>query len=99
MDFTTSRQARLRPASGPAPSMRGRRAGVIVALLACASVLAGACGKSKLDPKQCTTLRGQAFAIVNEASKCKTDQDCLVTSWPGCAHEADQDMLDRIKPL
>jgi hypothetical protein len=58
-----------------------------------------ACGKPKLDAKQCQVVRGKAFAVLNEAANCKTDKDCLTSTWPGCPRESNQDMLDRIKPI
>ncbi len=61
--------------------------------------IAVSCGKKKLEPNECNQVRGKAFAVLNEAAACKTDNDCLTSSWPGCAREATQDMLDRVKPV
>ena len=69
------------------------------ALLSTLVLIAGACGKKKLEPNECNQVRGKAFAVLNEAANCKSDKDCLASSWPGCAHEANQDMLDRLKPI
>jgi hypothetical protein len=85
----------------PSNAKSGRRLRA-VAIVACALGLAisfAACGPSKLEPQKCDQLRGKAFSIVNEAANCKTDADCVLTNWPGCPHEANQDMIDRIKPI
>ncbi len=65
----------------------------------CVFVAFAACSKPKLDPQQCTAVRGKALAILDEAATCKTDKDCLVALWPGCPHESNQDQLHKIRPI
>jgi hypothetical protein len=82
-----------------ASTSRAARLAAGAALALALSATFAACGKKKLSTQECTQIRGKAFAILNEAAKCQTDADCFTSKWPGCAREANKDMLDRIKPI
>ena len=54
---------------------------------------------SKMEPKECDKLRGDAFEMVNKAQHCNTDVDCRQSEWPGCAKPISNATSDKIKPL
>lgn len=86
------RRGRPAPASlGSRTSLRLPRCLVLLALLA-------GC-ESKMDPKECDKLRGDAFDLVNKAQHCNTDADCRQSEWPGCAKPVSNATFDKIKPL
>ena len=55
--------------------------------------------ESKMDPKECDKVRGDAFELVNKAQHCNTDVDCRQSEWPGCAKPISNATFDKIKPL
>ncbi|MCC6556176.1 MAG: hypothetical protein IT372_24715 [Polyangiaceae bacterium] len=60
--------------------------------------LLAAC-ESKMDPKECDKLRGDAFDLLNKAQHCNDDGDCHQSDWPGCAKPLSNATLDKIKPM
>jgi hypothetical protein len=54
---------------------------------------------SKMDPKECDTIRGEAFDLLNKAQHCNTDADCRQSDWPGCARPASNATSEKIKPM
>lgn len=60
--------------------------------------LAAGC-ESKMDPKECDKVRGDAFELVNKAQHCNTDADCRQSEWPGCAKPISNATFDKIKPM
>lgn len=41
------------------------------------------CG-SKMEEKECTKLKIEAFDLLNKAQHCNTDADCNGSDWPDC---------------
>ena len=62
------------------------------------SLLFVACS-SKLDPKDCDKLRGDAFDLLNKAQHCNTDADCRQSDWPGCERPESSETFEKIKPM
>ncbi|WP_281331644.1 hypothetical protein [Polyangium sp. 6x1] len=54
---------------------------------------------SKMDPKECDKIRGEAFDLLNKAQHCNADADCKQSDWPGCAKPVSGHTLDTIKPM
>lgn len=83
----------------PTRPPRARRA--IVSLFAAAlPLLAFAPGcDSKMDPKQCDQIRGDAFDLVNKGQQCNSDADCEQSSWPGCAKPISKATGEKLKPM
>ncbi|WP_437302405.1 hypothetical protein [Sorangium sp. So ce388] len=77
--------------SRPRTSLRLANGLLLLALLA-------GC-ESKLEPKECDKLRGDAFEMVNKAQHCNTDTDCRQSEWPGCAKPVSNATFDQIKPI
>jgi hypothetical protein len=55
------------------------------ALLGAAALVASAGCSSKMEEKECTKLKIEAFDILNKAQHCNTDADCSPSTWPDCA--------------
>lgn len=56
------------------------------ALLLCAATALGLAGcSSKMEEKECTKLKIEAFDILNKAQHCNTDADCSPSTWPDCS--------------
>jgi hypothetical protein len=70
---------------------------VRLAPIALAGFLA-ACS-NKMDPKDCAKLRESAFDLINQASVCSTDADCMPSAWPGCAKPLSKASGDKIKGM
>jgi len=68
-----------------------------LALLASLALLAGC--ESKMEPKACDKLRGDAFEILNKAQHCNTDADCRQSDWPGCAKPLSNATAEKLKPM
>jgi hypothetical protein len=56
-----------------------------ICLVALAALCVAPLACSKMDKKECSKLREDAFAIINSASVCTSDADCKASEWPGCA--------------
>src|SRR5262245_53901727 len=54
---------------------------------------------SKLDPKECDKLRGDAFDLINGAHHCNTDADCRQSDWPACPKPVSNTNFHKIKPM
>lgn len=54
---------------------------------------------NKLEPKECDTIRGQGFDLINGAQHCGTDADCSQSTWPGCARAVNEKTNASVKPL
>ena len=54
---------------------------------------------SKMEPKECDKIRGEAFDLVNKAQHCNTDVDCKQSEWPGCAHAVSTKTIETIAPM
>ena len=83
----------------PTRPPRARRA--IASLFAAAlPLLAFAPGcDSKMDPKQCDQIRGDAFDLVNKGQQCNSDADCEQSAWPGCAKPISKATGEKLKPM
>lgn len=81
----------------PRPSSSLALASLPLALLASLALLSGC--ESKMDPKECDKLRGEAFELVNKAQHCNTDADCRQSDWPGCAKPLSNANQEKIKPM
>ncbi len=77
-------------------AVSGSLAAVLLSLVG--SVAAAGCS-SKMEPKECDKLRGEAFELLNKAQHCNTDADCRQSDWPGCAKPESNSTYDKIKPL
>ncbi|MEZ4302724.1 MAG: hypothetical protein R3B70_47815 [Polyangiaceae bacterium] len=54
-------------------------------LLVAASALIGLAGcGSKMEEKECTKLKIEAFDLLNKAQHCNNDSDCNGSDWPDC---------------
>lgn len=67
--------------------------------LAAALAALGAGCESKMDPKECDKIRGEAFELLNKAHHCNTDADCRQSDWPGCERPLSNADYDKIKPM
>ncbi|MDI1476140.1 hypothetical protein [Polyangium sp. y55x31] len=54
---------------------------------------------SKMDPKECDKIRGEAYDLLNKAQHCNVDADCKQSAWPGCAKPVNGQTIDTIKPM
>lgn len=55
------------------------------ALIAAVCALAGFSGcSSKMEEKDCTKLKMDAFDVLNKAQHCNNDTDCRGSVWPDC---------------
>jgi len=54
---------------------------------------------SKMEPKECDKIRGEAFDLVNKAQHCNVDADCSQSAWPGCARAVNAKTIETIKPM
>lgn len=55
------------------------------ATLFAACALAGFAGcSSKMEEKDCTKLKMDAFDVLNKAQHCNNDTDCRGSAWPDC---------------
>jgi hypothetical protein len=54
---------------------------------------------SKMEPKECDKLRGEAFDLTNKAQHCNVDTDCRQSEWPGCARAVNDKTIAVIKPM
>lgn len=63
------------------------------------SALAAMGCDSKMEPKDCDKLRGDAFDLLNKGQQCNTDADCLQSSWPGCEKPISKATGDKIKAM
>lgn len=80
-------------------SMRYRHACALLMLgMALSALFAMGC-ESKMDDKECTKLRTDAFDLLNKGQQCNTDADCLQSSWPGCEKPISKATGDKIKPM
>ncbi|HSO00856.1 MAG TPA: hypothetical protein VLS89_21340 [Candidatus Nanopelagicales bacterium] len=78
-------------------AFRSFRSAAPVALAALLFALAGC--ENKMDPKECDTIRGEAFELLNKAHHCSTDADCRPSDWPGCEKPLSNANFDKIKPM
>jgi hypothetical protein len=69
------------------------------ALATAVFALALVAGCSKLDPKECDKIRGEAFDMVNKAQNCNGDVDCRQSEWPGCPKPISAKTDDAITPM
>ena len=60
--------------------------------------LASGCSNN-MDPKECLSLRADAFELLNKAQHCNTDSDCRQSDWPGCPKPLSNETFDKIKPM
>jgi hypothetical protein len=77
--------------------LRRALAALPLALLASLALLAGC--ESKMEPKECDKLRGDAFELLNKAQHCNTDADCRQSDWPGCAKPLSNATAEKLKPM
>lgn len=68
------------------PARPGNLARALAAAVAAAAVaVLGFAGcSSKLEDKECTKLKIEAFDVVNKAQHCNNDVDCKGSFWPDC---------------
>ena len=64
-----------------------------------ASVALGTGCSSKLEPKECDKIRGEAFELLNKGQQCNDDKDCRQSDWPGCAKPISNTNSDKIAPM
>lgn len=85
------------PTKSPARSGRLFRVAAAGAALV-ATVALGAAGcSSKMEEKECTKLKIEAFDIVNKAQHCNNDTDCRGSTWPDCAKPLSEASAAEIK--
>lgn len=72
------------------------RAAAALLLAACGLVASAGCS-SKMDDKECTKLKIEAFDILNKAQHCNTDADCSPSTWPDCAKPLSEASATEIK--
>lgn len=89
----------MRPLPALNPTRRQRLAALFLALPLALGAFAACGGGDKLDPAKCRTIRGKAFASLNEAPMCQSDKDCMLSPWPGCPRASNQKITDAIKPI
>ena len=53
---------------------------------------------SKMEEKECTALKIQAFDILNKAQHCNNDTDCKGSAWPDCQKPLSSTNAAEIKP-
>ena len=53
---------------------------------------------SKMEEKECTALKIQAFDILNKAQHCNNDTDCKGSVWPDCQKPLSSTNAAEIKP-
>ncbi len=59
---------------------------------------AGGCSNN-MDPKECLSLRSDAFELLNKAQHCNNDSDCRQSDWPGCSKPLSNETFGKIKPM
>lgn len=62
------------------------------------AIATSACS-SKMEDKECSKIRGEAFDLVNKAQACNTDADCRQSDWPGCAKPVSLTTFEKVKPM
>jgi hypothetical protein len=85
---------------GIMPSSLARRA--LAAVFASALpliALTPACNSSKLEPKECDKIRGEAFDLINKGQQCSVDGDCKQSDWPGCAKPISKANDEKLRPM
>ncbi len=68
-----------------------------VAVLPIAFCLVQAGCSSKMEEKDCTKLKIEAFDLVNKPQHCNTDTDCKGSVWPDCAKPLSEANATEIK--
>jgi hypothetical protein len=63
-----------------------------------ALLCSGGCSNN-LDPKECLSVRADAFELLNKAQHCNNDSDCRQSDWPGCPKPLSNDTFDKIRPM
>lgn len=76
-----------------------RKAKVVAGSFGWTLALVVASGCNTADSKECESLRGQAFDIINTAHVCADDADCVPTSWPGCSKPVNSKNKARVVEL
>lgn len=72
------------------------RAAAAALLLATAALAAAGCS-GKMEEKECTKLKIEAFDILNKPQHCNTDADCSPSTWPDCAKPLSGANMEEIK--
>src|SRR6185369_3300871 len=75
-----------------------RRAVSALAVSALTVTIAAACS-TKLEQKECDTIRGDAFDILNKAQHCSVDAECRQSEWPGCPKPLSNKTVEQLKPM
>lgn len=73
----------MKVSSSRRPRLPGRAAASLLLGAVFALGFAGCSGK--MDDKECTKLKIEAFDLLNKAQHCNTDADCSPSTWPDCS--------------